>query len=76
MTGEDGNDRPWVEAIFYPIPSAARRIESLASPVRRPVLGDLARSQLYYSLAGLTLLGRSVHCNVGRPALWVFPPSA
>ena len=76
MTGEDGNARPWVEAIFYPIPSAARRIESLGSPVRRPVLGDLARSQLYYSLAGLTLLGRSVHCNVGRPALWVFPPSA
>ena len=76
MTGEDGNDRPWVEAIFYPIPSAARRMDSLGSPVRGPVFGDLARSQLFYSLAGLTLLGRAVHCNVGRPALWVFPPSA
>jgi hypothetical protein len=76
MTGEDGNDRPWVETIFYPIPSAARRMDSLGSPVRGPVFGDLARSQLFYSLAGLTLLGRAVHCNVGRPALWVFPPSA
>jgi hypothetical protein len=76
LTGEDGNPRPWVETVFYPIPSAVRRIESLGSPVRGPVLGDLARSQLFYSLAGLTLLGRAVHCNVGRPALWVFPPSA
>lgn len=76
LTGEDGNSRPWVETVFYPIPSVARRIESLRSPSRVPVLGDLARSQLFYSLAGLTLLGRAVHCNVGRPALWVFPPSA
>jgi hypothetical protein len=76
ITGEDGNDRRWVETIFYPIPSAARRLNSLGSPVRGPILGDLARSQLYYSLAGLTLLGRAVHCNVGRPALWVFPPSS
>ena len=76
LTGEDGSQRSWIESIFYPIPSAARRIQSLGSPVRAPILGDLARSQLYYSLAGLTLLGRSVHCNVGRPALWVFPPSA
>lgn len=76
ITGEDGSDRPWVETIFYPIPSAARRIKLLGSPVHGPVLGDLARSQLYYSLAGLTLLGRAVHCNVGRPALWVFPPSS
>lgn len=76
LTGEDGNGRELVETVFYPIPSAARRMDSLGSPVRGPILGDLARSQLYYSLAGLTLLGRAVHCNVGRPALWVFPPSA
>ena len=76
LTGEDGSARELVETIFYPIPSAARRMASLPSPVGGPVLGDLARSQLYYSMAGLTLLGRSVHCNVGRPALWVFPPSA
>jgi len=76
LTGEDGSDREWVEKVFYPIPSVARRLEALRSPVGGPLLGDLARSQLYYSMAGLTLLGRAVHCNVGRPALWVFPPSA
>lgn len=74
--GEDGSQSWWVETIFYPIPSADRRIESLGFLVRGPILGNLARSQLFYSLAGLTLLGRAVHCNVGRPALWVFPPSA
>jgi len=74
--GEDGSQSWWVETIFYPIPSADRRIESLEFLVRGPILGNLARSQLFYSLAGLTLLGRAVHCNVGRPALWVFPPTA
>jgi len=38
--------------------------------------GNLARSNLYYSWATLTPLGRAVHCNVGHPARWVFPPSA
>jgi hypothetical protein len=76
LTGEDGSDRELVENVFYPIPSVARRLESLRSSVGGTLWGDLARSQLYYSMAGLTLLGRSVHCNVGRPALWVFPPSA
>ena len=42
----------------------------------RFVPGSLARSNLYYSWATLTLLGRAVHCNVRRPALWVFPPLA
>jgi len=79
LTGEDGNPRPILETIFYPIPSADRRIRRLDPTQDGQVgflLGDLARSQLYFSLAGLTLLGRAVHCNVGRPALWVFPPSA
>ena len=66
-----------MQAVFYPVPSAARRLLRLEGP--RPtgfVPGSLARSNLYYSWAACTLLGRAVHCNVGRPALWVFPPSA
>lgn len=77
MVGEDGGANPAVQAIFYPVPSAARRLEALDQP--RPVgfvAGNLARNNLYYSWATLTPLGRAVHCNVGRPALWVFPPSA
>ena len=76
LVAEDGSPRADVETVFYPIPSAARRLRQLEKPSPRFVPGNLARSNLYYSWAALTLLGRAVHCNVGRPALWVFPPSA
>lgn len=74
LTGEDGNSKAALQNIFYPIPSAELRLRSLRDSRRWVVLGPVARGNLYYSLAGLTLLGRSVHCNVGRPGLWVFPP--
>lgn len=76
ITGEDGSPRAALQNIFYPIPSARIRLCSLGQPGRGGGAGSLARSQLYYSWAAFTLLGRAVHCNVGRPALWVFPPSA
>ncbi len=75
MIGEDGSAQSAVQAIFYPIPAAAHRLGQLEAPYSGLVLGSLARSNLYYSWATLTLLGRAVHCNVGQPALWVFPPS-
>jgi len=34
-----------------------------------------ARTALYLSWAGVGLLGRAVHCNLGRPEVWVFLPS-
>lgn len=74
ITGEDGSGRAAVQNIFYPIPSADFRLRSLGQRRRGWVLGNLARGNLYHSIAGFTLLGRAVHCNVGRPALWVFPP--
>ena len=76
LVGEDGSGNGVVQAIFYPVPSAARRLHQLELPYTDFVPGNLARSNLYYSWSSLTLLGRAVHCNVGRPALWVFPPSA
>ena len=77
LVGEDGGSNPLVQNIFYPVPSSQRRLQELAGPPRAGfVPGNLARSNLYYSWAACTLLGRAVHCNVGRPALWVFPPSA
>jgi hypothetical protein len=76
ITGEDGNPRAALQNIFYPIPSAELRLRTLGESRAGVGLGNLARGNLYQSLAGLTLLGRAVHCNVGRPALWVFPPSA
>ncbi len=63
-----------VEAIFHPVPSVRSRIEG---PMNRNPLGfvDAARTSVFLSGAGLGLLGRAVHCNCGRPALWVFLPS-
>ncbi len=77
LVGEDGGANALVQTIFYPAPSAERRLERLeAGPSGGFLCGNLARANLYYSWAGCTWLGRAVHCNVGRPALWVFPPSA
>ncbi|MFN0132279.1 MAG: SDR family oxidoreductase [Phycisphaerales bacterium] len=63
-----------VEAIFHPVPSVRSRLEG---PMNRNPLGflDAARTSVFLSAAGLGLLGRAVHCNCGRPALWVFLPS-
>jgi hypothetical protein len=72
---QDGEiQRPgFVEAIFHPIPSVENR---LRSPATRDSTGfwDIARTSIYLSLSGLGLLGRAVHCNCGRPSLWVFLP--
>ncbi len=75
ITGEDGNAKTLLQRVFYPIPSARERLLNLGSSPALPVLGNVARTNLYLSLATLTLLGRCVHCNVGRPELWVFAPS-
>jgi hypothetical protein len=75
ITGEDGNAKTVLQRVFYPIPSARERLHWLANPPSLPVVGNVARTNLFLSLATLTLLGRCVHCNVGRPELWVFPPS-
>ncbi|MCC6511520.1 MAG: DUF2867 domain-containing protein, partial [Pirellulaceae bacterium] len=63
-----------VETIFHPVPSVENRLEG---PRSHHVIGywDAARTSIFLSLAGLGLLGRAVHCNCGRPSLWVFLPT-
>ncbi|CAN5762364.1 hypothetical protein BH23DEI1_BH23DEI1_10350 [soil metagenome] len=68
-----------VETIFHPIPSTSRRLAH-ASLEKRLHPSDLstwhaARLALYVSVVGFGLLGRSVHCTLGRPEVWVFLPS-
>jgi len=75
ITGEDGSSKMLLQRIFYPIPSTGERLRHLETHAGLPVLGNVARTNLFLSLATFTLLGRCVHCNVGRPELWVFPPS-
>ena len=73
---QDGEPtRPgWVETIFHPIPSVQNRQAATDSPPS-PGAWDAARTAVFVSAAGLGLLGRAVHCNCGRPALWAFLPT-
>ncbi len=69
-----------VEMIFHPVPSRGARLRALASHDAADA-GSLAtgswhatRMMLFLSWAGLGGLSRAVHCNVGRPAVWVMLP--
>lgn len=71
----------WVERIFHPVPARDARLAALAAlpePIdaRRTAQGawHATRVMLYTSSAAFGLLGRAVHCNVGRPGLWVLYP--
>jgi hypothetical protein len=64
-----------VEALFHPIPSVERRLENPGDAVPRVATWHLARTALYLSWANLSWLSRAVHCNLGRPEVWVFLPS-
>ena len=79
---DDEADRdPRVELVFHPVPSLRSRLEAL-SGLALPTGPEFdkagawhaTRMMLYLSWAGLGGLARAVHCNVGRPALWVMLP--
>ena len=78
MQDDEPDRSAQLESIFHPIPSVRRRIRALTSPQRSDPAGgawNLARTALYLSHTGLSLLPRAVHCNVGRPELWVYLPT-
>ncbi len=65
-----------VEFVFHPVPSRNNRERALHRG-RRPTLGgghQQTRLTLFASLAAGGLLGRVVHCNIGRPSLWAVYP--
>ncbi|MEM1423248.1 MAG: hypothetical protein AAGH64_04520, partial [Planctomycetota bacterium] len=63
----------WIETIFHPIPNVTSRSDD--APSRPPLAAwDIARTSAFLGLAGLSPLGRAVHCNSGRPALWAYLP--
>ncbi len=71
---DDEPDRPaLVETIFHPIPNVNARADTKQAEAATG-FWDVARTSVFLSAAGVGLLGRSVHCNCGRPALWVFLP--
>lgn len=72
---QDGEpNRPrWIERIFHPIPSVSSR--QSRNQGARVAFWDIARTSVYLGIGAMSLLTRSVHCNVGRPALWVWLPT-
>lgn len=65
----------WVETIFHPVPSRSARLAALDTPA--PATGvawRAARVALPLSLGSWSVLGRAVHCNLGRPMLWWMLP--
>ena len=64
-----------VESVFYPVPCVRRRVAELSLRIRA-IRGfwNVARMTLFLSWACGGFLSRAVHCNIGRPELWVMPP--
>ncbi len=64
-----------IETIFHPIPSVDSRLAALARNEAEPYgAWQAARVALFLSWSCLGLLSRAVHCNSGRPELWVLFP--
>lgn len=66
---------PLVEKIFHPIPSVQSRWQQLAKAGVEPRgAWQAARVALFLSWGCFGFLSRAVHCNSGRPELWVLFP--
>ena len=77
---QDGeiNRSKWVEAIFHPLPSVESRDSTHKNTsVDAAPLGawHVVRMMLYLSITCGGLLHRAVHCNIGRPDLWILAPA-
>ncbi len=70
---------PAIEIIFHPVPARTARIARLLNTrsvdaVRAMHLHHVARHALWLGWGSMSPISRAVHCNVGRPALWVMLP--
>jgi hypothetical protein len=71
---DDEPERPtFVETIFHPVPSVRARTPHQV--VKGFAAWNVARTALFFSWGCLGFLSRSVHCNVGRPELWLMLPT-
>jgi len=67
---------PIVETIFHPVPTVINRLKKLdRSSGEITGAWHSARYAIVLSVIGLGLLGRAVHCNAGKPALWGMLPA-
>lgn len=73
---DEAERTPGVEFFFHPVPSRGNRERALQRTPPRTLGGahQLTRLSLFSALAAGSLLGRVVHCNIGRPSLWAVYP--
>lgn len=67
-----------VEAIFHPLPSVENREckeQNASSDATSLRAWHVVRMMLYLSITCGGILHRAVHCNVGRPDLWILAPA-
>jgi hypothetical protein len=74
LQDDEPNRSRWIERVFHPIPSVMNRMEYLQSDTDERGAWQSARITLYLSWVCFGFLSRAVHCNVGRPELWVLFP--
>ena len=75
LQDDEPSRAPGLEVIFHPVPSLSTRLSAEAGRQgARLGFWHLARTALFLSHVGLSLLPRAVHCNAGRPELWVYLP--
>jgi hypothetical protein len=73
---EDESERSdGVELIFHPVPSVGHRVRRLRAGLAARGAHHATRLALFLSWACLGFLSRAVHCNAGRPEVWVAFPS-
>ena len=70
---DDEPRRPAIETVFHPVPSVHNREAGGTDAI--PIAWHAARMTLFVSWACMGMLVRAVHCNVGRPELWVMLPT-
>lgn len=74
LQDDEPNRSRWVERVFHPIPSVTNRMKAMHGDAMNRGAWQGARVTLYLSWAFFGFLSRAVHCNVGRPELWVLFP--
>tara|TARA_R110002072_G_scaffold228234_16_gene385541 strand:- start:15311 stop:16531 length:1221 start_codon:yes stop_codon:yes gene_type:complete len=82
LQGDEPRRGRWIERVFHPIPDLENRLQELRGSEQGsmhagsmgPKPWHLARMTLYLSWACFGFLSRAVHCNSGRPDLWVMLP--
>ena len=73
MTDGEVQRGRWIERIFHPIPAVQNRLHQYRST---HLIGwNSNRMMLYFSIFSGGLMSRAVHCNIGKPELWIMAPA-